>query len=150
MWVRRARALEPSTDHCLFKEIIGGIFIPKNITTHAPEVGSSSLKLEKHQRRLGHRAKNLGGIPQDLQTFSVNNRIFLGFVSHVISCRNDSALSSWCRSSTDNIERNGHGYATVNLILQKQTVGHSLLLHVEKRLASVKKFKMSTWLSTFL
>lgn len=136
MWVRRARTLEPSTDHCLFKEIIGGIFIPRNITTHAPEEGSSSLKLEKHQRRLGHRAKNLGGIPQDLQTFSVNNRIFFRL------CEPCYFLSQWlsspsrCRSSTDNIERNGHGYATVNLILQKQTVGHSLLFHVEKRLAS--------------
>lgn len=144
MWVRRVRALEPSTDHCQLKEIIGGIFIPRNITTCAPEVGSGSLKLEKHQRRLAYRAKNLDCVAQDLQTFSINNRIF--FFRLCEPCihsaeftqlrHNDSAVPSWCWSSTDNTERNGHGYATVNLILQKQTVGHSLLLDVEMRLAS--------------
>lgn len=76
MWVRRVKALEPSTGHCWFKESIGGIFIPTDITVHAPEVGSGNLKLEKHQTRLGHKAKILDCAPPKSADFFYKQQNF--------------------------------------------------------------------------
>ena len=82
--------------------------------------------------RLGHRATNVDGVAERSADFFCKRPDFR-LCEPRIPCRNNSALPSWCQSSVDSTEGSGPGGATVNLILRKQTVGHSLLPGVEKR-----------------